>query len=147
MNCEKVHLCLKGLYFPAITSFLISICSIHSAMNANCECVYPVPHNTVRSAGLISAKHEGWRTNRLWHVWVQTVEDKWELVGGWMLVLLCEICHFCDRKCSLGCVPVCTRQKKKNQQNVFFFYLKALFKAFWVVGTNHWRHVVPCTPS
>lgn len=115
-HCEKVHLCLNGLHFTTITSFLISIWSIHSAMNANCECIYALLHNTVRSGGLISAKHEGWRTNRLWHVWAQIVEDKWELVDGWMLVLLCEIFHCCDRKCSLWCVPVCPQQKQKTKK-------------------------------
>lgn len=123
---EKVHLCLNRLYFTAITSFLISIWSIHSAINANCECVHPVPHNTERSVGLISAKHEGWRTNRLWLIWVQIVEDKWELVGGWMLVLLRKIFHFYDRKCSLWCFPVCKWQKKENEATHQFLFKSPL---------------------
>lgn len=128
-HCEKVHLCLNRLYFTAITSFLISIWSIHSAINANCECIHPVPHNTERSVGLISARHEGWRTNRLWLIWVQIVEDKWELVGGWMLGLLRYFismtgnAHYDVFQCVNG-------KKRKMKQHFFFFHLKALSKAF-----------------
>lgn len=67
-----------------------------------------------------------------WYVWVQIVEDKREPVGGWMLVLLCELFHCWHRKWSLWHAPVCTWQKKKKSISTVFilFILKSSLRHF-----------------